>query len=375
MPRLSILGTRGIPGAHGGFETFAEQLALYLSQQGWQVTVYCQAEGDDPIHEDYWQGIRRLIVPVRQGGPLGTILYDWHCVKHARKDAGLVLTLGYNTAVFSALYAGTPVRHLMNMDGFEWKRAKWSLPVRAWFYLNEHVGARISHHLIADNPHIAAHLQRRTPARRITMIPYASEPISTPDDSLLAEFGLQANGYLLLIARPEPENSILELVQAFCARPRRHKLLVLGNYTEAPYPRAVKAAANDHVVFAGAIYSAPHLHTLRTFATLYLHGHQVGGTNPSLVEALAAGNAVLAHDNPFNRWVAGDAARYFNDVASADDWLSTLLNDERLLGTLQAEARQRHRSTFMPAQVLGAYEKLLAQFANAGPLPALQTEP
>ena len=101
---LRILGTRGVPAAHGGFETFAEHLAPFLVERGWQVTVYCQEDGVGPVFEDTWRGVRRVRMPVATGGAAGTIVFDWKSTVHAAREPGLVLTLGYNTAVFCALY-------------------------------------------------------------------------------------------------------------------------------------------------------------------------------------------------------------------------------------------------------------------------------
>ena len=123
--KLSILGTRGIPARHGGFETFAEQLAIYLTEAGHEVTVYCQDEENRTPHTDVWQGIRRVHLYGSEG-PLGTMAFDWKCVWHSLREKSVLLTLGYNTAVFSLLYRFGPYRTLMNMDGIEWKRQKSS---------------------------------------------------------------------------------------------------------------------------------------------------------------------------------------------------------------------------------------------------------
>ena len=101
--KIRILGTRGVPAAHGGFETFAEHLALYLVQRGWEVTVYCQEDGPGAVFEDTWEGIHRIRMPVAASGASGTIVFDWQSTLHASRSQGLVLTLGYNTAVFCAL--------------------------------------------------------------------------------------------------------------------------------------------------------------------------------------------------------------------------------------------------------------------------------
>ena len=295
---LRILGTRGVPAGHGGFETFAEHLALHLVARGWQVIVYCQGERSGPVQLDGWQGVRRVHIGVDESGPRGTIVFDWRATLHARRahaaEPGVCLTLGYNTAVFCAWLRLRGVPNIINMDGIEWRRDKWGVAAKAWFRLNEWAGARLGNHLVADHPEIALHLARIVCARKVSTIAYGAIALGNLSDAPVRLLGLEAGRYMTLIARPEPENSVLEVVQAFSRRRRGHTLAVLGSYVEAnAYHRAVRAAASDEVRFLGAIYDKPLLNALRLHCSAYVHGHRVGGTNPSLVEALGAGNAVL----------------------------------------------------------------------------------
>jgi hypothetical protein len=175
-----------VPAAHGGFETFAEHLALYLVQRGWQVTVYCQQDGAGAVHEDTWEGVRRVHILVTQSGAKGTIVFDWKSTLHAASESGLVLTLGYNTAVFCLAYRLKGITNLINMDGIEWRRQKWSTLERAWLYLNECAGCWLGNHLIADHPEIKAHLATRVAESKITMIPYGADRIDNADSGVLA---------------------------------------------------------------------------------------------------------------------------------------------------------------------------------------------
>jgi hypothetical protein len=132
-PHVLVLGTRGIPAAHGGFETFAERLALFLVQRGWRVTVYCQedvAAVTTRFACDSWRGIERVRVQAARQGALGTLEFDWHCVRHAARERGVCLVLGYNTAALLLVLRARGRKILINMDGIEWLRPKWSLPVR-----------------------------------------------------------------------------------------------------------------------------------------------------------------------------------------------------------------------------------------------------
>nr|WP_258562730.1 glycosyltransferase [Nocardioides sp. MAH-18] len=172
---------------------------------------------------------------------------------------------------------------------------------------------------------------------------------------------MEPDGYLTLIARPIPENSILEIVQGFSARKRGVKLALLGNYEAAsdPYHRAVIEAASDEVVFLGAIYEPERVQSLRYHSLGYLHGHTVGGTNPSLVEALAAGNPVIAHDNKYNAWVAGAAGLYFSTPDDVDAHVDRLISDVDLRKQLSENALTRHQDEFTWDRVAGQYEALL----------------
>jgi glycosyltransferase involved in cell wall biosynthesis len=363
--RIAILGTRGIPARHGGFETFAERLALHLVRHDWDVTVYCQDERRGPILEGIWQGIRLVRIAEPRTGALGTMIFDWKSTLHAARERATLLTLGYNTAIFCGWYRLRGKTNLMNMDGLEWQRAKWSLPARAWLYLNERLGCRFAQHLIADHPAIAAHLATRAPTRKITMIPYGADRVIEAPTTPLEPLGLEPGRYVLIVARPEPENSLLEMVYAFSSRPRGVKLVVLGKYeprTNA-YHADVLRAASSEVVFPGAIYDEGTVRALRYHARLYMHGHTVGGTNPALVEALGAGAPVLAHDNVFNRWVAGPEAFYFGDREECAVRLDRLLDDAEELENMRAASYSRHESEFTWERVLSAYENLLVRFS------------
>jgi glycosyltransferase involved in cell wall biosynthesis len=361
---LVILGIRGVPAQHGGFETFAEYLCRYLVAREWDVKVYCQEEGSGSVYETQWQGVHRLHIPIKNTGPLGTIIFDLKSVLHSLRHDAVFLTLGYNTAVFNLFHRLRGKRNVINMDGIEWRRQKWGFVAKLWFWLNERFGCWFGNHLVADHPSIADHLARRVSRRKITMIPYGGREITAAEESVLSEYGLLKNNYAILIARPEPENSILEIVKAFSSKTRKANLVLVGKYEpqDNVYHKAVVDAASDEVVFPGAIYEEGKIGALRFFARVYVHGHQVGGTNPSLVEALGAGSAVLAHGNGFNKWVAKDAAIYFDDVASIGVAFDKLFCDDALVGGLRTAARVNFQNNFRWEDILLQYERLLTDW-------------
>ena len=359
--KLIIMGIRGIPAAHGGFETFAEHLAFYLRDRGWHVTVYCQEGRAAQQYIDQWEGIERIHIPVRRSGALGTVEFDIKCVADVAGRDGVILTLGYNTGFLAPWLQLKGRRNFINMDGIEWKRDKYGLPARLYLWVNERLAAWSGAFLIADHPQIEQRLRMIAPHADITMIPYGGDAPDVGDKVRLVELGLEPQRYFTLIARPEAENMILEIVKAFSTSECEAKLVVLGAYDRVNlYHARVLAAARPNIVFPGAVYDKKTLNALRMHCIAYLHGHRVGGTNPSLVEALAAGNAIIAHDNMFNRWVAGDAALYFSDIAGCQAAIIRVARENALRGMMQKNAISRWKTAFDWPMILGEYEELLS---------------
>lgn len=363
-PTVRILGTHGVPAAYGGFETAAENVGLYLRDRGWRVVVYCQSEGAGPPVVDAWNGLERVTIPASRQGWLGTAEFDLASIRHASRYRDVCLTFGYNTAVFNVVQRLKGIRNVINMDGIEWSRSRWGRSRQAILWVNERIACWVGNALIADHPEIEVYLRTRARRSKITTITYGANAVVDAPVSPVTDLGLTPGGYLTLICRPIPENSILELVAGFSSRRRGHTLAVFGDYRpdDDEYQRAVVAAASDEVVFVGSVYDPQQLAALRFHASGYLHGHTVGGTNPSLVEALAAGNAVVAHDNPYNRWVAGDAAVYFSTTDEASDAIGAVLDDGALRERLGLAGRARHAREFTWEHVAGQYEDLLRRF-------------
>ena len=359
---LIITGIRGIPGSHGGFETFAEYLALFLKKENWNVTVYCQEDyiKSSKIYESHWNGIKRFHIPIKQTGALGTIIFDFKTIIHAANQPGTILTLGYNTALFNLYLKFFKKKIVLNMDGIEWKRDKWKFHERVWLFLNEFIGAKVGNILVADNPEIKNHLLKYAADSKIKMIPYGARQVENPDVNYIHQHGLISNNFSIIIARAEPENSILDIVTAFSKRKRNSNLVVLGNYDKNnKYHADVIKAASDEVIFLGAIYNHDELDALRYYSKLYIHGHTVGGTNPSLVEAMGSGQAILAHDNKFNRWVAGDGAIYFHDIETLSKQLDCTLDNTKILTELSSNSSRRFHENFKWSKILNQYKKIL----------------
>jgi len=367
-PTVRILGTHGVPANYGGFETAAEKVGLHLLSAGWRVIVYCQVDGTGDLTYDEWNGLERVNVPVDLPGWRGTSLFDLKCVRHASEFDDLCLVFGYNTGVFNTLQRFKKIPMVINMDGIEWSRKRWGFTRQAILYVNERFSAAVGNHLIADHPEIEKYLWTRAPKRKVTMIAYGADEVLDADDGPVRALGLEPGGYLTLICRPIPENSILELVEGFSRRPRGIKLALLGNYrpAEDEYHRAVVDAASDEVVFLGAIFDPDVVQPLRFHSAMYLHGHTVGGTNPSLVEALGAGNPVLAHDNRYNRWTAGPDQAYFTTADDVAARLDSALGAQGRLTEMSSAARRRYRAGLTWDQVGEQYRHLLERYLPVG---------
>lgn len=356
---INILGTRGVPAAHSGFEFFADHFARWLAVRGHDVTVYCQGSqsprGEKLSRwEDSWEGVRRVHFTTRTSGTLATMEFDLRSALDVLRRPGVDLVLGYNTAVFNLIqkFAGRSV--WINMDGIEWIRAKWSLAARAWFYVNELVGAN-AFHPIADHPEMAKHVKSRS-LRNVRMIPYGAPTFEAPPEEPVRRMGIEPGHYFISIARIVPENSILEIVRAFSSINTKATLVVLGPFDERNgYHVAVKSAASANVLFPGPIFEPDVVRALRFHALAYLHGHTVGGTNPSLVEALAAGSAVIAHDNRFNRWTAGAEQIYFSTVEQCALAMQRVESDSACTAELRIAAKKRHEEAFRLDAVHQAY--------------------
>jgi len=361
---VRILGTRGIPARHGGFESFTEPLAVDLARKGWDVSVYCQEPHGSPAREELWRGVRLVHVPARgSSASVASVAFDLKSTLHAARSGELALVMGYNTALFSAWYRLRGIPSLMNMDGLDLLRPKWRPPVRQFFQLNERLGCSLPDHLIADHPAIADYLATRVDRGKVTMIPYGANRVTDADPAPVRALGLEPGGYCLVICRPESGHSLEEIVRCFSAKKRPAKLVLLGNYLEtSEYHRRIRSLASEDVVFPGAIYDKPSVEALRFHAMLYVHGHCFGGTNPSLVEALGAGSPVLARDNKYNRWVAGAGARFFDGEQQLASELDELIGDAALRARMREASWTRHAEEFSWESSLGRYESLLERW-------------
>ncbi len=357
--KLLILGTRGLPASHGGFETFAEELALYLTKNGWQVTVYNQECGFFKKYESIYMDINRIHIKVPFHGPISTLIFDFLAVMDSITKDGVVMTLGYNSAIFNLINFIKGQKNIINMDGIEWKRNKWGFLAKVWFWFNEMIARKIGTYLIADNPEIEKHICRFKKLKNVKMIPYGANEPNNPSEELLKNYGLKRNNYCLIIARLEPENSILQAVKAFSKDKRGMNFAIVGNIDKKnSYHQKLLSESSAEVKFLGTVYKKTNIEALRVFSKFYFHGHTVGGTNPSLVEAMACKNNIIAHDNVFNKWVLGDKAIYFKTFDELQNIFDAHLNDLNY-NNFSEDVFQRYKSLFRWKKILKEYKTFL----------------
>lgn len=311
--KIAILGTRGIPNNYGGFEQFAEFLSKELVVNGHQAFVY--STSDHPYKLKEWKGVQLIhkYNPESYTGALGQFVYDLLCIIDSRRRKfDFIVQLGYtSSSIWSWLLPKKSII-LTNMDGLEWKRSKYSSKVQKFLKYAEKLAVKSSDYLIADSLGIQEYLQKEYHKNSV-YIPYGTHVFDNPNSKILEKFELSAYTYDLLIARMEPENNIEIILSGINDSKSNCLMLVIGNF-QNKYGQYLytKFAANSRIKFLGPLYDLEVLNNLRFFSRIYFHGHSVGGTNPSLLEAMGSGAFICAHNNIFNRAILNQDAWYFN---------------------------------------------------------------
>lgn len=316
--RIAILGARGVPARYGGFDTVATELAPRLAARGGDVTVYCQPRYSLPERPAAFNGAKLVYLPAIQKRALENVSHEIFSLLHAlRSRFDIIYVLGMRATAVYALAAPTRATVFFNTDGHDWRRRKWGPRARRYLEWSEGVGARLRPTgLIADSRAIAEYFTERYGATP-TFIPYGAPRVDPPDDRLVLERGLEPDGYFLAVCRFEPENNVDKMVAAYARAASTRKLVIVGdtNYRSG-YVDEIRRSAPPGVVFIGWLFEPEALNALFGHSTAYLHGHEVGGTNPSLLHAMAARCNIFANDVVYNREVLGDAGRYWDSVDS-----------------------------------------------------------
>jgi glycosyltransferase involved in cell wall biosynthesis len=328
--RVAIIGSHGMPANYGGYETFAQELSVRLVKMGMQVVVYCDYSEN---RSGFYEGvILKYISCTKTSNPLK---YYHNSVRLAEKDSDIVLICGAAGALFiySKLFHRN-VCYLTNMDGIEYLRTKWSLPKRVFVRFCIWTSVYLSDYVIADSKSIREFLLKNyfIKDKRIIQIEYGADINEKPDLSILEEYNLKQNGYYLVVSRLEPENNVECIIRGYIKSEIQQPLIVVGNLLETKYVKALLQYRSEKIRFLGGVYDKSKLEALRYGCKAYLHGHSVGGTNPSLLEALGSANIIIAHDNVFNREVTDNKMFYFKTPEECSECFIKVeaLNDDAI---------------------------------------------
>lgn len=361
--RIALVGTRGVPARYGGFETAVEEIGRRLSEWGHDVTVYCRRDGvDDP---ESYLGMRRVELPALRTKALETLshtlLSGWNAWRGHRFDAVFLFNAANAPCVPLLRRRSTPVA--VHVDGLEARRSKWGAVGQRYYRLAEALSVRWGDALIADAAAIGGYYRDEFGATT-ELIAYGAPLLDDLDPAGLDALGLDPGRYHLVVARFEPENHVELIVRGYRQSGAACPLVVVGGapYAEG-YIASVYAAAadDDRVRMLGPVWDQALLDRLYHHALTYLHGHSVGGTNPSLLRAMGAGVAVCAYDVVFTREVLGPTGTYFGDAASLATAIEAAEADPVATRSRGAAGRQRAASAYRWDDVARSYERLAAR--------------
>lgn len=309
MKSVAIIGTRGYPSYYGGFETAVRHLSPYLADHGWEVTVYGRkgsTRSDDPDRDS------RIRTPVTWGvesKSLSTLSYGLTASFSAavrRPDAALVMNVA--NGYFLPMLAARGIPTLVNVDGIEWDRAKWGRAAKGVFRLGAKLTSQWASQLVYDAEAIGDRWRTDFGVDG-TYIPYGG----TAPSALPVEQGLSHRGYVLIVARFVPENTVPQFIEAARMMSSQVPIVFVGSTgyggdLDAKVRDLANSSGNVH--WFGHVSDDQRLLSLWQHAGVYFHGHSVGGTNPALVQAMICGAPVVARDTIYNREVLADSGLY-----------------------------------------------------------------
>lgn len=329
MKKVAIIGTAGVPACYGGFETLTHQLINQLNEE-FSLHVYCSTKfykKEDRVK--YWNKARLFYVPLNANGAQ-SILYDILTIVHALFYADTLIILGVSGGImipFIKLFSKKNI--IVNIDGLEWKREKWNIPIRKFLKFSEYLAVKFSDADITDNAAIKKYtaLNYRTLSYLIEYGADHTKHVAYEKEDL-EKYPFLNKSYAFKVCRIEPENNIHVVLEAFSRLPDE-LLVMVGNWNISDYGKDLKLKYSrfSNIILFDPIYHQRSIDLLRSNCKVYIHGHSAGGTNPSLVEAMYLGNAVIAFDVSYNVATTENKAFYFNDLYELIDLITALDED------------------------------------------------
>lgn len=362
---IAIVGSRGVPSGYSGYETFVEELGARLVQRGHRVTVYCRRRFFRDRPPSY-RGMNLVYLPSVDTKNLSTLTHGLLSAMHAcilRPDIALFVNVA--TAPFCWMVKLAGIKTVLNVDGMEWLRPKWSTMGRKYFRLCARLARHCTHCVVTDAEAMQEVYQKEFKTDSV-VIAYGAEPAYSSDPEKVRRLGLEPGRYFFTACRLVPDNNIDLLVKAFCrSRTDMQYAIAGGTPYRSEYVERVKQLADKRVKFLGHIDDQAVIRELHCNAYAYLHGHQFGGTNPTLLKALAYGNCVLALDTPFNREVLGDYGLFFpKDTDGLQRMIDDLANNSAKKEALSARARERIQQKYTWDIITDQYEQLFYRLAG-----------
>jgi len=379
MQHVFIIGSRGLPAQYGGFETFVDQLVSHQVSPDIQYHVACLSNDQAYQHFDY-KGVDCFTIKAPKLGPARVIAYDMMAINYALKlikkqgiEQPIFYVLGNTIGAFVAPFARKihkiGGRFYINPDGLEWKRAKWAKPIQAYLKYSEKIMTRHADLVISDNPGIESYIKEAYPWSKTTYIAYGTDlsPTSlSSQDNKVREFyqkwQTQEKNYYLILGRFVPENNYETAIREFMASSTKRDLVIICNQEGNPYFEELRARTgfdqDPRVKFVGTVYDQDLLKYIRKEAFAYIHGHEVGGTNPGLLEALAQTDLNLVLGVSFNQTVAKDSAQYWTKETGN---LAHLINQVDPLEDVSEwgqRAKANMKQNFTWEKIVGEYEEL-----------------
>ncbi len=363
--KIAILGIRGIPANYGGFETFAEELAPRLVEMGHEVTVYGRSNNID-YEGEYYKGVRLIILPTIRHKYFDTVAHTFLCVLHSLKERyDVILVCNSANAVFSWIPRLVGTKVAINVDGLEWKRAKWN-KLGQWFYkISEWFSTFMANEVVTDARDIEKYYLEKFNTRS-TFIPYGAPTERLESTEVLEKFGVQPGKYILYVSRFEPENNPHRVVEAFEKTKTDLKLVMVG---DAPYAtdfiKKLRSTRDDRIIFTGYVFGKGY-REFQSHAYVYIQATEVGGTHPALLEGMGHGNCVLANDVPEHREVLGDAGYFFSTKNNGEltEKIQYLIDHPEEVEKARERSRQRIEENYTWDRVTEAYERLFKRLVE-----------